>query len=194
MKKVRKTIATAVVSLLVIGMTLNFGGCSKDVSPLFPEQSKLEQNSNLNKRTTDQISFLKAKTFRLAKEFKVRQLITASSGGTIEVGDDVTGYSSITFDPGDVNQDLTVSFCWDSQNFTADFYPHGTTFADTVVIRLSYKDADLEELGLDEEDLRIWYYDENEELWEMKGRVINTTEKYVEGKTTHFSRYAVGGE
>ena len=61
-----------------------------------------------------------------------------------------------------------------------------------VTMRLSYKDADLG--GIAEEDLRIWYYDENDELWELAGQIVNTVEKYVEGTTTHFSRYAIGSE
>jgi hypothetical protein len=192
MKSIRKIIANTVVGLIAVGMTLNFSGCSKEISPLFPNQEKVEQNSKMNKFTTDQISFLKAKTIRMKKAFNVSQQITVANGGTITVGDDSTGYSSIIFDPNDLNQDLTVDFNWDSQAFSADFGPHGSTFADTVVIRLSYKDADLG--GIDEDDLCIWYYDENDQLWEMSGRIVNKTEKYVEGKTTHFSRYAVGGE
>ncbi|MCH7754074.1 hypothetical protein IH970_02975 [candidate division KSB1 bacterium] len=46
----------------------------------------------------------------------------------------------------------------------------------------------------DENDLRIWYYDENNSLWELAGQIVNTQEKYVEGTTTHFSRYAIGSE
>jgi len=46
----------------------------------------------------------------------------------------------------------------------------------------------------DENDLRIWYYDENNSLWELTGEIVNTQEKYVEGTTTHFSRYAIGSE
>jgi len=45
MRAVRKTIATVVVSLLTVGLALNFSGCSKDMTPIGPEQSKEESTS-----------------------------------------------------------------------------------------------------------------------------------------------------
>jgi hypothetical protein len=192
MKTKKRITAVAVIMVFIIGFTFNFSGCSNKMSPLSFNLEELEQVSNMNKRTSDQISFLKAKTFRMKKTFNISQQITAAVGGTIQIGDDVTGISSISFDPGDLNQDLNVNFLWDSQTFTAEFGPHRAIFSDTVVIRLSYKDALLG--GINEDDLRIWYYDANNQLWEMTGNIVNKTEKYVEGKTTHFSRYALGGE
>ena len=59
-------------------------------------------------------------------------------------------------------------------------------------MRLSYKDADLGEI--EEDSLRIWYYDEINEFWEVIGSDVNKEAKYVQGYTTHFSRYAVGSE
>ncbi len=110
----------------------------------------------------------------------------------MQAGDDTTGYSSIIFPAGALSQDTNVTFDWNSLNFEADFGPHGKQFSSDVTIRLSYKDADLGSTA--ENDLRIWYYDANNTLWEMAGQIVNTQEKYVEGTTTHFSRYAIGAE
>ena len=192
MKAKKRITAVTVIMVFTIGFAFNFTGCSNKMSPLSPNLEEIEQVPNMKKRTTNQISFLKANTYRMKKTFNVSQQITSAVGGTIQVGDDVTGISSISFDPGDLNQDLNINFLWDSQTFTAEFGPHGSTFADTVIICLSYKDAVLD--GVAEDDLRIWYYDENDQLWEMAGNIVNKSEKYVEGKTTHFSRYAIGGE
>ena len=110
----------------------------------------------------------------------------------MQAGDDTTGYSSIIFPAAALSQDTNVTFDWNSLNFEADFGPHGEQFNSEVTIRLSYKDANLG--STDENDLRIWYYDANNTLWELTGQIVNTQEKYVEGTTTHFSRYAIGAE
>ena len=110
----------------------------------------------------------------------------------MQVGDDATGYSSIIFPAGALSQSTNVTFDLNSLIFEANFGPHGEQFRRDVTIRLSYKDADLG--GTDENELRIWYYDEDNSIWELAGQIVNTQEKYVEGTTTHFSRYAIGSE
>ncbi len=176
-RKLTTLILTAIIIMSLFGCTQNTA-----VEPIVTASGK---------RQTSEITFLQSKNPRLSKVFNRSQLVTAASGGTIQIGDDATGISSITFAAGDLGEDLTVKFWWNSQNFQAEFGPHGSTFNNPVVIRLSYKDADLE--NIDEENLRIWYYDENDDMWEPVGQVVNTVEKYVEGTTPHFSRYAVGG-
>jgi len=64
MKTVRKTIATAVVSLLTVGMMLNFGGCSKDMTPIGPDQSKEESTSQ---QSVDQTNVKKIVTVNNGK-------------------------------------------------------------------------------------------------------------------------------
>ncbi len=179
--KYRKITAFLATSSLLFSLF----GCVKN-SPMEPEKSASI------KRTTEQLTFFKAKTFSLKKVFSVNQTISAANGGTIQVGDDTTGISSIIFPAGALSQDTHVTFDWNSLNFEADFGPHGEQFSSEVTIRLSYKDADLG--STNENDLRIWYFDANNTLWEMAGQIVNTQEKYVEGTTTHFSRYAIGAE
>ena len=177
-KKITALLATS--SLL-----FSLFGCV-DNSPMEPEKSASF------KRTTEQLTFFKAKTVSLKKVFSINQTISAANGGTIQVGDATTGLSSLIFPAGALSQDTNVTFDWNSLNFEADFGPHGEQFSSDVTIRLSYKDANLG--STDENDLRIWYYDANNSLWELAGQIVNTQEKYVEGTTTHFSRYAIGSE
>ncbi len=176
-KKITALLATS--SLL-----FSLFGCV-DNSPMEPEKSASM------KRTTEQLTFFKAKTVSLKKVFSINQTISAN-GGTMQVGDDTTGYSSIMFPPGALSHDTNVTFDLNSLIFEANFGPHGEQFRRDVTIRLSYKDADLG--STDENDLRIWYYDEDNSIWELAGQIVNTQEKYVEGTTTHFSRYAIGAE
>jgi hypothetical protein len=157
-------------------------GC-ENIAPIQPDASESV------KRSTHELTFLQSKNTRLGKVFEVSQLITAAGGGSIEVGDDLSGFSSLAFGLGDVNEDLTVGFRWDSNRFEVEFSPHGSTFNNPVTVRLSYKDADLN--GVDEERLGIWYFDEQEGMWELAGKRVNKQAKYVEGTTTHFSRYGI---
>lgn len=192
MKKAMKKYLKIAASFTVV---LSIFACGKE-TPLAPDH--LQQKENLQK-TKEQITYLTSKTKRLNKLIEAKQLvsasqqlITVSQGGTIKVGNLTTGISSITFNPGDVKENVNVNVQWDGNNFQAEFMPHGITFNNPVRIRLSFKNARL--TGIDEDNLRIWYYNEVENIWELTGGTVNKTEKYVEGYITHFSRYAIGSE
>ena len=179
MKRILKKLMTFVAG---ISLVFTLSSCENS-APVQPNSTKVR------KRTTDELTFLKSQNPFLGKVFEVSQLITAANGGSIEVGNEMTGYSRITFNPGDLNADLNVGFWWDSNRFEVEFSPHGSIFNNPVLIRLSYKDADL--TGIEEDSLRIWYYHEEEGIWEQAGYELNKQLKYVEGTTTHFSRFAV---
>ena len=173
-----------VLSLLMI-VGLAFVGCQKE-TPLTPE-------SNLqNTRSTNQLTFLSSKSMRLEKAFNSQELITAAAGGTMTTGDDSSGYSSLFFKPGDLSNDTTITFNWDSQGYITDLDPHGISFNTPVEIYLSYKDADLTQVN--EDSLHIWYYNDNTTNWELVGGTVNKVDKRVEGFINHFSRYAVASE
>ena len=178
---------------MAIGVFLGVSliACSKEL-PLSLRESSLEDQLNSNVKTTNQIKFLKAKIPGLAKILEKSQLVIADVGGLVRIGDSETGYSGVKFLPGALQEDTTINIWWDSQNFQAEFSPHGITFNEPVLMRLSYNDADLGDI--DENSLRIWYYNEVNDVWEMIGNEVNTEQKYVQGYARHFSRYAVGGE
>jgi len=97
MRAVRKTIATVVVSLLTVGLALNFSGCSKDMTPIGPEQSKEESTSQ---QSVDQTNVKKIVTVNNGKvkllnftsnQLSLKKLVTQSTlvkpnkGGTLSM-------------------------------------------------------------------------------------------------------------
>ncbi len=111
-------------------------------------------------------------------------------GGTISVGDEVHGISKLVFPEDAVDDDVLITFSMESTDLLeVQFSPHGITFDEPVRLELSYKDADL--TGVNEDDLKIYYYNENTGVWELVGDQVDKTKKVVVGYTNHFSRYAV---
>jgi hypothetical protein len=168
------------VSSFIIGNL----GCQSD-SPSSP-------TSGIKPNSTTQLHFLTPSESHFNKAFKVEQNISASSGGTIVVGDEASGYSSLDFMPGDLNYDTIITFRWDDQNYSAEFTPHGINFNNPVRLNLSYKTADVS--AINEEALRIWYYNDNENHWELIGGEVDTEKQEVSAYINHFSRYELAGE
>ena len=144
------------------------------------------------KRSTNQLQFLKPQKSGFNKAFKAEQYVTASDGGTVLLGDETSGYSSIDFMPGDLINNSVIIFEWDSQSFFAELNPHGIYFNNPVRLTLSYNEADVS--GVQEENLRIWYYDESQDDWELIGGQVDTEERQVEAYIGHFSKYALAEE
>jgi hypothetical protein len=143
-------------------------------------------------RSSTQLHFLQPSEMEFNKTFRVKQYISENEGGTIVAGDEVSGYMSLDFMPGDLNYDTIIIFKWDTNNFGAEFAPHGISFNNPVRLNLSYKTADVS--AIDEESIRLWYYNENENNWELVGGDVDTEEKEVSTYISHFSRYALAGE
>lgn len=160
-------------------------GCQKE-APFYPSQEGLVT------RTSEQLTFLTSKTRRLNKLFTSQQWITVQNGGVVENGDSLSGYSSLTFQPGAVPQDTLIVFEWDSQGYISDLAPHGIVFNHPVVLKLSYKDADLS--GVVEDSLKIWYYNEANAIWELVGGEVDKIEKTVMTEIQHFSRYGIAAD
>ncbi|HEC94537.1 MAG TPA: hypothetical protein ENI45_01055, partial [Thermoplasmatales archaeon] len=63
-----------------------------------------------------------------------------------------------------------------------------------VVIKLYYKDDDVPSC-VDEETLRLYWYNEDSKAWEkLSDSGVDAANNFVWGKTNHFSWYAVGGD
>jgi len=77
-------------------------------------------------------------------------------------------YIQITADPSDVAMNLTI--------------------------RLYYTDEQLSELGLDENSLKILYWNETSNDWAVIDTQINTAEHYVWATVTHLSIWALAGQ
>ena len=142
------------------------------------------------------LKILKSKSgVSLQKRFVSSWYIPLGAYGWAYVGDYEHGRSWLYFPPYAMNQATTVTMDWESTGFLqggAEFSPHGTQFNSPVTVWISYKDADLG--GIDEEDLKIWYFNEEAGMWELIGDVVDTKNQMVGGLLDHFSRYAIGAE
>ena len=142
------------------------------------------------------LKILKSKSgVSLQKRFVSRWYVPLGAYGWAYVGDYEHGRSWLYFPPYAMSQTTIVTMDWESTGFLeggAEFSPHGVQFNKPVTVWLSYKDADLGDIK--EEDLKIWYFNEETELWELIGGEVDEKKKIVIGFLDHFSRYAIGAE
>ena len=142
------------------------------------------------------LKILKSKSgVSLQKRFVTSWYIPLGAYGWAYAGDDWHGRTWLYFPPYAMNKTTTVTIDWESTGFLeggAEFSPHGVQFNYPVTVWISYKDADLN--GINEQDLKIWYYNEDTGFWELIGDVVDTQNKMVGGLLHHFSRYAIGTE
>ena len=199
MKNFKKFVGTLTSAAFSIGLILNFAACTNE-SPLSPQQPEISANvvqSNIGtvrllQVDKKQLALMKGKTFSKTKKIK------AKHGGTIKVGSPSHGKSKITFKKNDLPEDMTISFAWVSGGSfegmlnDLEFGPHGLVFNTPVEVKLSYKKADLQ--GFNEKDLKLFYYNEETELWELIGGEVDEKKKIVIAFLDHFSRYAIGAE
>lgn len=183
--KTLHTIVFQVILLSLFSIILVNLGCQSD-APNSPSSDVVIM------RSTDQLQFLKPQKMRLKKAFQGEQYINANDGGTILVGDEISGYSNINFKPGDLNYDAVITFGWDSQGYFTELSPHGITFNTPVKLCLSYKDADL--TNVTEDNIQIWYFNDFKDSWELIGGEVDKDKKQVQGYIRHFSRYALADE
>ena len=109
MKKIKSFVASLPMAVLLTGLALTFNACS--------EQSPLQSNDIITstKRAPGELNILKSKSgVSLNKLFVKEKLITVADGGRIEVGDRKSGKSRLDFQPGDVSQDVLVTFSFES--------------------------------------------------------------------------------
>ncbi len=142
------------------------------------------------------LKILKSKSgVSLQKRFVSSWYVPLGAYGWAYVGDYRHGRCWLYFPPYAMNQSTIVTMDWESTGFLeggAQFSPHGVQFNRPVTVWLSYKDADLGDIN--EEDLKIWYFNEETGMWELIGDVVDTKRKMVGGLLHHFSRYAIGAE
>ena len=142
------------------------------------------------------VKILKKSNLRLNKYFQASQLIMSGTGGIVSVGDNASGFSYLEFDPGDINANsypngAQITFDWESSDLlSGDFGPHGIQFAHPVYLRLSYKDADL--TGIDVNNLHIYWWNDSTEQYDYVTSSSNPDSQFVYAYINHFSRYAIG--
>jgi hypothetical protein len=122
--------------------------------------------------------------------FYASKFIKAKDGGKIELGDGDFGKSKIVFEKYDLPYDETIEFEWAADGtIDGTFAPHGIYFNNPVRVEFSYKLADVD--GFNEDDLRVFYFNEDTQIWEYVGGEVDTHDKVVVVYLEHFSRYAV---
>ena len=194
MKSYSKKYLAALV--LGIALTLIFIGCSSD-SSMAPEISDhgLVVQSNTGPVTLLEMeSTVSASNASLAKGgnglFTSEKFISAAEGGEVVVGNPRLGFSKVVFQPNDLPQDMAISMTWGGKKFCDGvFAPHGTVFNQPVRVELSYKCAKLK--GIDEDQLKIYYFNESTNVWEHIGGTVDKVNKVVVAYLEHFSRYAI---
>ncbi|MBN1483047.1 hypothetical protein EH223_14075 [candidate division KSB1 bacterium] len=181
---------TALFSAIILA-TFILVGCSSDNS-LAPEtpSAGLQVKSN-----TGMVTLLKMKnpaplSKGEASAAIIQKFITVAQGGEIAVGNELFGVSRIIFQPNDLPENLLISIQWSLGSYCEGvFGPHGTQFNQPVRVELSYKNADL--TGINEDDLRVYYFNEDTNLWEAIGGTVDKTNKVIIAYLEHFSRYAI---
>lgn len=121
--------------------------------------------------------------------------IESENGGRVEIGDKEIGRSTLTFSENALPKDTTVNMHrgdygnTHSSPFVFEFGPEGTIFNNIVTISLTYQTADLN--GVPEDNLRIFYYNSRQQMWELIGGSVDKENKIVTAEIEHFSRYAI---
>ena len=224
MTNFKKFVSTLTSAAFSIGLILNFAGCENqspvsqnsdtyDAGQVAAPDASTEtvladgplSEEEVNAITAPEekiqiaekdLKILKSKSgVSLQKRFVSYWYVRLGGSGWAYVGDNLHGRSWLYFPPYAMNQSTFVTMDWESTGFLeggAEFSPHGIQFNRPVTVWLSYKDADLGDIN--EEDLKIWYFNEDAGMWELIGDVVNTEHKMVGGLLHHFSRYAIGAE
>ena len=131
----------------------------------------------------------------LQKRFVSSWLITPITKGWIYTGDYYSGKTWLFFPYHAVSQTTVVTIDWESTGLLTGgvtFSPHGTQFNSPVTVWISFKDVDLG--GIDPATLKIWYWNDTTQLWELIGDTVDLQAQEVGGLLHHFSRYALGTE
>jgi hypothetical protein len=171
--------------LALFGILLGVVGCAKQ-DPVSPGASGQPPQ------------FLKHKSrpgLSVEATFYAEKFVKAEEGWKISIGDDIAGYSTLAIPPKALRRDTQIQFSFTSAGEIGSslsdvtFGPDGTQFRRPVLIGISYKDADL--TGVNEKQLGIYYFNEEEDEWEKIPSRVDSRNKVVYAYVYHFSRYAV---
>ncbi len=181
---------------LIFCMILCFSGCIENFS-LDPAGN--DENQDYEQSDIGNIRILKVDPTVLQfiqsnypdSLLTVEKIIEADSDGIIKAGNEYLGYCQLTFANGSLTEDVPITMQWsiNKGRYEVDFYPDGLLFQQSVELEINYKLADLRDV--DEEKIKLFYYNESEKIWELIGGEINVDEKSFKVKIPHFSRYAL---
>ncbi len=131
----------------------------------------------------------------LQKRFISSWYVTPFSEGWVYLGNGIHGKTWLYFPAFTVSQPVVVTIDWESTGLLTGgvtFSPHGIQFNSPVTVWISFKDVDLG--SIDPSTLKIWYWNDVTNLWELIGDTVDLNAQMVGGLLNHFSRYALGTE
>lgn len=131
----------------------------------------------------------------LAKRYIASWNVFPWQSGWIYAGEDHDNRTWLYFPYNAVSDPVTITIDWESTGLLeggVEFSPHGIQFLKPVTVWISYKDVELG--NIDEKDLKIWFWNEDSDYWELVGDYVDTEHEMVGGYLNHFSRYALGTE
>lgn len=105
----------------------------------------------------------------------------------------------ITVDKGDVNQDKEEKTAKRKEmkitgvSEEVQYGPEGTIFNTPVTLTLPYDANLIAALGINEDELKVYYWNPTLKDWQAMPSTVDKQNKTVNAQTTHFSAYQVGG-
>ena len=198
MNSLNRWIASSIAVLLTAGMTLNFGGCSKE-SPISPtvdsdQQADFQILAKKAKNGGAEID-KKSKSFVKSgvKNFLFLWDLGYYKGGTIKVGGNGSNFhvfdNSITPPPGtEWGEDLTINmgvkYIAEINELQFTFGPSGTHFSPSAYIKIDYRILDIH-------NPKLFLIDENDNYIQQRPYYINRKRSFMILRIDHFSSYAV---
>jgi len=202
--KIARTTPRVMIGLLLLSALLGIISSCSQLSPVSPESF---QNSNEHTGVTprllpkDQLQILNINPHLASRSAAVNQapvaqrFIEAREGGEVTIGTSEGSDVQLLIPRQALPASETIEMRWRhdpnraATGYDFQFGPHGTVFQEPVTVVFSYRNADL--TGIDEANLRVWYFNEETQLWELIGGEVDTRNKTVTVKLAHFSRYAI---
>ena len=186
------------VALSLTALLLMFTACQNE-GPISPE---LSGSQKVSKAEPTWIGLPQNKDVRLEKTFGTSGFITVAEGGQLTIdetytsteGKTVHAYSSISFAPGCVLQDVNISMDIDDQTGVSTFNPH-QMFNFPAVLNQTFSGLNLQ--GIDVNNIHLYYLDTDGtyDVMECDQLIIdveNGTITVVNGKIPHFSTFGFG--
>lgn len=175
MSKVRNFMAA--VAVLTVLCFVGIIGCSQ-IPTANNEPTVSDDSPVLLKRTTSVAKILGDSAY-------VETIVSAKLGGIVSLLD-----VQLYFPPNALNNDTSISISIpDLFIFENHFGTDGLVFNVPVKVVMSYRDADLS--GVDENSIKMAWYNTTADHWDVIDCQINLVDKTVTAYVNHFSAYGL---
>ena len=185
------------LSLMVV--LLVFTACQNEGPVYGPE---LNGSQKVSKAEPTWIGLPQNADVKLSKSFGTSAYVTVADGGQLVIdetytsteGKTVHAFSSISFAPGCVQEDVNITMDIDDQTGVSTFMPH-QVFNTPAILNQTFTGLNLS--GIDVSNLKLYYMipDGTYEVMECDQLIIDVatgTITVVNGKIPHFSLYGFG--